>query len=168
VKGALAAVGVLSLLAAAACGGAPEPAPPSNARPGDVALALFALAAAGGEDDSARVAPFVDSEALDADPGGLFEALEKLADVRQTRVVASEPMEGLDRVVVDVEGERPGPSFAAFTIHAEPVGDGTWRVVWFAGPDGAWPPRRAPRGDGTRTSTAPGDGGVAPGTAPGR
>ena len=57
--------------------------------------------------------------------------------------------------VVDLEGERPGPTLVAFMVVTAPAGDGTWRVRFFGGPGVQWPRYPIPRGDATTTSPAP-------------
>lgn len=142
-------------LAVLACGGETDDAPVlSNDTPSGAALSLFVLAGRDA-DDRDLAARYVESEALDADPDGFFDEIEGLSDVRRARVVASEPLAGLDEVVVDLEGERPGPTLVAFMVVAAPTADGTWRVRFFGGPGVQWPRYPIPRGDATTTSPAP-------------
>lgn len=140
---------------AVACGGGTDEAPSlSNATPSETALSLFALAARNA-DDRELAARFVSPDGLDEDPDGFFDQVEGLSDVAHPRVVASEALAGLDEVVVDLEGERPGPTLVAFMVVTAPAGDGTWRVRFFGGPGVQWPRYPIPRGDATTTSPAP-------------
>ena len=143
-----------------ACGG--DPAPPgvpaiANDTPESAALSLLALAREPHEvDGEGSAGSVVDPRLLATDPGALFDALDALRGIERPRVVAAERLDDLDRWAIDLEGTLAGPGIASLSVQAEPADDGTWRVVWFAGPDGEWPRRRRPRGDGLATSEPPG------------
>jgi hypothetical protein len=143
---------------AIACGGdstAPGPPVIANDTPEAAALSLFALAVRPHDDGDASARTVVDPSLLSEDPGALYDALDALRGVEGPRVVAAERLEGLDRWAVDLEGALPGPALANFSAQVEPADDGTWSVVWFAGPGVEWPRREPPRGDGLASSEPP-------------
>ena len=128
------------------------PAPPAT--PEEAALALFRLAATPLDEDSGldAVAEVVEADLWSDDPGSLLDAIEALRGVEDIRVVGAEGLDGLDRWVVDLEGRRPGPTLADYTVQVASAGEDLWRVVWFRGPGVEWPTRRSPRGEGLTTS----------------
>jgi hypothetical protein len=144
------------------CGGDPTPTVPAiaNDSPEGVAMSLFALSRVPHEVDGEPAATdtVLDPARYAGDPGALFDALDTLGEIEHPRVVAAERLEGLDRWAIDLEGDLEGPGMASISVQVEPAEDGTWRVVWFAGPDVEWPGRVAPRGDGLATSEPPGSG----------
>jgi len=144
-------------VAAVACAGPSRPGDVvAGGTPEEAVRSLFALA------DRDTVPPddlavVILPDSLADDPGAALDALESLRGIARLRVVASEPLDGPDRVAVDVEGERPGPSLAAFSVQVVRLADGTWRVVWFAGPDVEWPRHARPRDEGLASSAPPSD-----------
>ena len=153
------AVIVIACAIAIACGS--DPAVPQlpvigNDTPEHAALSLFALAVEPHEIDGDRsVDSVVEPTLVAVDPGALFDALDALREIVSPRIVAAERLDDLDRWAIDIEGALPGPSLAAFSVQVEPADDGTWRVVWFAGPGVEWPRRGPALGDGLASSTPP-------------
>jgi len=150
--------------------------------PLSLALAGLALAAgcglprgsAPGDEDAAAVAtqlfeversaepetrPIPDSFAVPPDgaaAAALDDVLDELAHVVAPRVVAVEPLDGPDRVAVDVLGSPPGGGTARYSLHLARHAE-RWRVEWIGGPALTWP-RRATgaRGSGLSSSHAEG------------
>jgi hypothetical protein len=84
--------------------------------------------------------------------GGLHDVLDALARVDAPRVLAIAPIDGEDRVAVDVEGRPDGGGTATYAVHLVRV-DGAWKVEWIGGPSLAWPARPGDaRGPGLSSS----------------
>lgn len=158
-RGSRLAAIVTACAMAIACGGGPGvPERPASANdtPEGAALSLFALASRSHEDGEVTAADqVVDPTLISRDPGALFDALDALREVEDLRVVAAERLDDLDRWAIDLEGALAGSALTAFSAQVEPADDGTWRVVWFAGPGVEWPRRAPPRGDGLASSEPP-------------
>ena len=129
-SGALAAlVGVLLAFGCSLGDGEPE----------RVALRLFEVARS--TDSAARSAP----DLFDVQPTGaarakLDDVLDELAGVDEPQVVAIEPMDGDDRIAVDLEGPTADGGVARYSVHLVRR-DGALRVAWIGGPALRWPAR---------------------------
>jgi hypothetical protein len=130
-----------------------EPGPLADAEA--TAVALFSLAAAG-DDDPSRIAEVVQEDLAASHRVPLLEALDGFRAVTDVRARGAEPLDALDRVTVDVEGTLPGDAVAFYAVQVARVPDGTWRVVWFAGPGVEWPPGKG-GSNGSLSSSRPPD-----------
>ncbi len=140
--------GVAIVLAAALAGGCRAcSAPAAQIPPPDpesAALSLFEAARPGGLPED-RIPLLFAGPALDQDSAPLLDKLAPLARARSARIVHVETLDLVGRTVVDLEADLEGGGTARFTVQAARQDDGTWRVVWFGGPDGSWPVRKPPR-----------------------
>ena len=136
----------------------PEPEPPT---PEGVALRLFALAdldEPSADQLSACFEPPEDA-ALRA---ALLDALEALQPVAEVEVQRVEPLEGLDRVAVELTAPLEAGGLAHYSVQLAATGEGDWIVRWFSGPGVEWPRHRRPSGEGLTTSSPPRDEGLDP------
>jgi len=150
--GAALVVAVPFLLLFPAC----TPSEPEPTGPEAVALGLFSLAEIEepSTDDLSRCfLPLEDDEQRAA----LLDALETLGRVGEVTVQRAEPLEGLDRVAVELTAPLEGGGQAHYSVQLDGTGDDTWVVRWFRGPGVEWPAHRLPRGDGLSVSSPPGD-----------
>jgi hypothetical protein len=134
----------------AACGPATEPLD----EPSRITLQLFELGR-DGEPDDGQVALLFDDGA-DAGGGGLwrarlYDALGELARAPEPRVTSVERLDGLERIVVDVECDLPFEGRAAYSVQLSARPDGRLTVVAFDGPGVSWPPRQRGRSSGLST-----------------
>jgi hypothetical protein len=82
----------------------------------------------------------------------LHDVLDALGRVESPRVVGIAPIDGEDRVAVDVEGRPEGGGTARYAVHLVRR-DGAWKVEWIGGPALAWPARPGDaRGPGLSSS----------------
>jgi len=130
----------------AACTPAPEPLDEPSSR----ALEIFTLAH-GGDPVDARVEELFDAESNEMWRARLYDALSELARVDEPTIEHTEPLEGLDRMVVDLMGRLPGEGEARFSVQVERREGDVWKVVSFFGPGVSWPPRRTGKGSGLST-----------------
>lgn len=142
---------MVSLLAG--CG---QNAPPEPPTPEGTALDLFRLAALPDRQDEQLHATFELPED-EARLAALHDALDLLSAAIDPRVERIEPLEGLDRVVVDLRAGLPAGGEASYSSQLESTADGRWVVRWFCGPGIEWPPHRRPEGQGLTTSSGPGE-----------
>ena len=145
---------VVSLLAIlAACrGGAPgrgSLAVPS--RPEEAALNLFRLAALDRPTDT-ELLQVIEGPTPRPDIATLRVALDGLRRTSSPRVVSAEILPGVGRTAIEIEATRAEGGTARYSAQLTRRSDGMWRVVWFQGPGGAWPPGRATPGEGLSTS----------------
>jgi hypothetical protein len=140
-------VGLTAWLAAAAALGATDCAERREAvrpqEPGQAALALFRLAAAGREVPDELVAPAARGQAR----GRLDDAVADLAAAADPHVVAETRLPDGARVAVDVEARLGVAGRTRYTVVVERDDEGRWSVAWLQGPGLEWPPPR-PRPDG--------------------
>jgi hypothetical protein len=123
-----------------------------DGEPERVALRLFEVARS--TDPAARSAP----DLFDAPPAGaarakLDDVLDELASVEDPQVVAVEPIEGDDRIAVDLEGST-ADGVARYSVHLVRR-DGALRVAWIGGPALRWPARSTSARETGLTSSPP-------------
>jgi hypothetical protein len=137
----------LALLAGlVACAPAPEPLDEPSSR----ALEIFTLARDGDPSDT-RVAELFDAESNEMWRVRLYDALTELARVDEPTIERTEPLEGLDRMVIDLTGRLPSEGEARFSVQVERRDEDVWKIVSFFGPGVSWPPRRTGKGSGLST-----------------
>jgi len=120
----------------------------------DAAAATVRLFEVAREGDSAtrRVDEWFAKPPTGAAAASLHDLLDELARVVDPRVVGIEPIEGDDRVAVDVEGAPASGGTARYSLHLA-RGDGRWKVEWIGGPGLVWPARPGgSRGPGLTSS----------------
>lgn len=145
---------VAALALAIACAPAHAPAEVQA-----TALRVFELARSPDPDPAAVDALFgPDDDARRR--AALYDALARLGAVSEVRVAGSESLEGLPITAVDLVAELPGSGQADFAVQLRADPDGTWQVVWLAGPGFDWPPRDSGRGEGLTTSAPPTESGA--------
>jgi hypothetical protein len=135
------------------------PGPPAT--PSEAALRVFQIAsephpapetldllfAAGGDEGDAALS--------DDQRGALLDALEQLGEATALRVNTVEPLEGSSVTAVDLSGDLAGGGSADYSVHVTARADGSFGVIWLAGPGVDWPSRHRGRGTGLTTSTPP-------------
>jgi hypothetical protein len=146
-----AAAAVIALLALTACSDGEPPGPPG---PEQRALQLFEPSLRE-EPVAAEVALLFGAELDGAARAALFDALAALPDSPVIEAVASEEMEVLDRMVVDIKAGLPAGGSAKYSVQLEQTDGGGWRILWFQGPGVEWPGQGRTRGDGLTTSAPP-------------
>ncbi len=141
----------LALIGSVACGSS-EPSGWS-AEAAAAALALFDVA----DDPDAAEDRFLEMFAGKRDAGGraeLFDSLSALPEASNLRVIGVELLEGLDRAVVDLEGDLAGGGTARFSVQLSGTETQAWRITWFVGPGVEWPRSRRRRDQGLSSSPA--------------
>jgi len=125
-----------------------------------VATRLFEVARSA--DAEARHVPdFFVAPPDGAAAAALHDVLDELARVEGPRVLAVEPIDGPDRVAVDVLGSPASGGTARYSLHLARRA-GTWKVEWISGPALSWPARAAgSRGPGLSSSHTEGGAGRA-------
>ena len=143
------------LLMLTACGDEEPSGPPG---PEETALQLFELAQSEQPADE-LIATLFGAGLEGRKRTALLESLSALSAPSAVEAVGSERLEGLDRVVVDLEAGLPAGGMAGYSVQLEPTAQGEWRILWFQGPGVEWPRRERPRSEGLTTSAPPeGDG----------
>ena len=154
------ATATLRIVCAAALGLAPalgclasDPAASSPAA--DAAQSLFEVARLP-DPEARRLPERFDPAPTGASAAALHDVLDELARVRDPRVVGVEPIDGAERMAVDIVGTPAGGGTASYSIHVV-LREGSWRVEWIGGPDLSWP-TRASGGRGPGLTSSPSDG----------
>ena len=147
------AIMVSLLTISAACrGGAPGrggiavPAGPEEA-----ALDLFRLALLDRPTD-AELLQVIEASTPRPEMATLRVALDGLRRTSSPRVVSAEILPGVGRAAIELEAIQAEGGTARYSAQLARRSDGMWRVVWFQGPGGAWPPGRGAPGEGLSTS----------------
>jgi hypothetical protein len=110
-----------------------------DGEPERVATRLFEVARS--TDPAARSAPdLFDTQPTGAARAKLDDVLDELARVEEPWVVAVEPIDGDDRIAVDLEGSTADGGVARYSVHLVRR-DGALRVAWIGGPALRWPAR---------------------------
>ena len=128
---------------------------PRGGEAGRAATALFAVAREA-DRESGRAADLFVPPPSGAVRAKLYDVLDELARVEDTRVVAVEPIDGPDRVAVDLLGSPATGAVAHYSVHLVRR-DGLFRIEWIGGPALRWPARPAvARESGLSSSPAEG------------
>jgi len=136
-------------------GGAPAPgriAAPSG--PEETALDIFRLATLDRPTDT-ELLQVVDCSPPRPEFTSLRIALDGLRRTSNPRVLSAEILPGVGRTAFEIEATQAEGGTARYSAQVERRSDGMWRVVWFQGPDGAWPPPRTTLGEGLSISAPP-------------
>jgi hypothetical protein len=128
---------------------------PSGGEAGAAATDLFVVARSA-DPESGRASDLFVAPPRGAARAKLYDVLEELARVEDPRVVAVEPIDGPDRVAVDILGSPASGAVARYSVHLVRR-DGAFRVEWIGGPALRWPARpTAARESGLSSSHAEG------------
>ena len=119
--------------------------------PEAAALNLFRLAALDRPTDT-ELLQVVDGSTPRSEIATLRVALDELRRASSPRVVSTEALPGVGRTAIEIEATQASGGTARYSAQLARRSDGMWRVVWFQGPGGAWPPGRATPGEGLSTS----------------
>ncbi len=121
--------------------------------PSRLTLELFELA---GQDEPAieRLERIFEMRSDGRWQARLYDALRQLDSDGEVEIERVEPLEGLERVVIDVARRLRADGEARYSVQLRLDGQGRWKVVAFDGPGVSWP-RRGRQGTGLSTWPEP-------------
>jgi hypothetical protein len=105
--------------------------------------------------DDERIAALFGTDIDSRMRAALLDALAEVPVSPAIEAVASEELEELDRIVVDISVGLPAAGSARYSVQLERDAGGNWLIVWFQGPGVEWPGRGPGRGEGLTTSAPP-------------
>jgi hypothetical protein len=147
-SGALLTISLFLILLA----GCSEP-PPDMQTPEGAALVLLEIAAETPLPLERIEALF--GPAIGAEPSAdLLDALAGMAGCTEPEIVASQPLEAIAQVAVDLTARLAGGGLAEISVQLQTTEQGPYQVIWFSGPGIEWPPPGRKR-DGGISSSAP-------------
>lgn len=142
-------IGGVCLLAAIGAAVSCRPATEAMDEPSRLTLELFELARQN-EPDAARLDQLFEMQSDERWQARLYDALEQLGSDGEVEIEGVEPLEGLERVVVDVARRLRAEGEARYSVQLGLDDQGRWKVVAFDGPGVSWP-RRGRQGTGLST-----------------